>query len=131
MDYRKFVQFHVDTKADITLAVQPVDQREAPSLGILKRSSDGEITSFTEKPAPDILDDLESRPGSDKPFMASMGIYVFSTELLSELLALPGDDFGNNIIPEAMLNHRVMGHIMFKLEAMNNQVKSNGPKTLE
>ena len=51
------------------------------------------------------------RPGSDKPFMASMGIYVFSTDLLSELLAAPGDDFGNDIIPEAMLNHRVMGHV--------------------
>lgn len=111
MDYGKFVQFHVDTKADITLAVQPVDEREAPSLGILKRSPDGEITSFTEKPTPDILDDLQSSPGSDKPFMASMGIYVFSTELLSDLLAMPGDDFGNDIIPEAMLNQRVMGHV--------------------
>ncbi|TKB09627.1 glucose-1-phosphate adenylyltransferase [Desulforhopalus sp. IMCC35007] len=111
MDYSKFVQFHIDTKADITLAVQPVDKREAPSLGILKQNPDGEIVSFTEKPTPDLLGNLESRPGSDKPFMASMGIYVFSTDLLSELLAAPGDDFGNDIIPEAMLNHRVIGYV--------------------
>jgi len=111
MDYSRFVQFHVETKADITLAVQPVTEKEAPSLGILKRSPDGEITSFTEKPTLDILGELESRPGSDKPFMASMGIYVFSTELLSELLAALGDDFGNDIIPEAMRNHRVMGYV--------------------
>ena len=111
MNYRNFVQYHVDTKADITLAVQPVDAREAPSLGILKRSPDGEIISFTEKPSPQTLGDLESDPGSEKPFMASMGIYVFSTELLSELLAAPGDDFGNDIIPKALQNHRIMGHV--------------------
>jgi len=111
MDYRKFVQYHVDTKADVTLAVQPVDAQEAPALGILKRNHDGEITSFTEKPSPEILGDLESTPGSDKPLMASMGIYVFSTKLLSELLATPGDDFGNDIIPKALSRHRVMGHV--------------------
>ena len=111
MNYRKFVQYHVDTKADITLAVQPVDAQEAPALGILKRNPDGEIISFTEKPDPEILGELESTTGSDKPFMASMGIYVFSTELLSELLAAPGDDFGNDIIPIALSDHRVMGHV--------------------
>ena len=111
MDYRKFVQYHVDTKADITLAVQPVGAREAPGLGILKRSPEGEITSFTEKPGPEMLGDLESTPGSEKPYMASMGIYVFSTELLTELLAEPGDDFGNDIIPKALASHRVMGHV--------------------
>lgn len=111
MNYRKFVQYHVDTKADITLAVQPVDAREAPAMGILKRSSDGEITSFTEKPGPEILDALASTPESDKPFMASMGIYVFSTELLSEMLAAKGDDFGHNILPKAISSHRVMGHV--------------------
>lgn len=111
MDYGKFVQYHVDTKANITLAVQPVDAQEAPAFGILKRSPDGEITSFTEKPGPEILGELASAPGSAKPFMASMGIYVFSTELLSELLAAPGDDFGNDLIPKALANHRVMGYI--------------------
>ena len=111
MNYRKFVQYHVDTKADITLAVQPVDAQEATALGILKRNPDGEIISFTEKPDPEILGELESTTGSSKPFMASMGIYVFSTELLSELLATPGDDFGNDIIPTALSNHRVVGHV--------------------
>jgi glucose-1-phosphate adenylyltransferase len=111
MDYREFVTYHVETKADITLAVQPVSAQEAPGFGILKRSPEGEIVSFTEKPAPDKLSGLESISDSDKPFMASMGIYVFSTELLSELLAAPGDDFGKDIIPEALSNQRVMGHI--------------------
>ncbi len=111
MDYRKFVEFHVDTGADITLAVQPVSAEEAPGFGILKRDSDGEIVSFTEKPKHDALAGLESIPGSDKPFMASMGIYVFSTELLLDLLSSPGNDFGKEIIPAAMENHRVMGYV--------------------
>jgi glucose-1-phosphate adenylyltransferase len=111
MDYRKFVQYHIDTKAEVTLAVQPVSVRDAPELGILKRNPDGEIVRFEEKPAPAVLGELESIPGSAKPFLASMGIYVFSTELLSELLATPGDDFGNDIIPEALVKHRVMGHV--------------------
>ena len=111
MDYRKFVQYHIDTHADVTLAVQPVGAEEAPELGILKRNTDGEIASFTEKPEPAQLDGLESLPGTEKPFLASMGIYVFSTKILAELLAVPGDDFGKDIIPEALKNRRVMGHV--------------------
>ena len=110
MDYSKYLQFHVDNDADITLAVQPVSAEAAPALGILKRAKDGEIVSFTEKPAPDQLDGLESIPG-DKPYMASMGIYVFSTKLLFELLETPGDDFGKEIIPAAMPERKVMGYI--------------------
>jgi glucose-1-phosphate adenylyltransferase len=111
MDYRDFVNYHIETGADITLAVQPVEAAYTSALGILKRSPDGEIVSFAEKPRPEALAGLESLPGSDKPYLASMGIYVFSTELLRELLAAPGDDFGKNIIPQALPNHRLMGHI--------------------
>jgi glucose-1-phosphate adenylyltransferase len=111
MDYREFVQYHIDTGADITLAVQPVDAASAPELGILKRTPEGEIVSFTEKPAPEALSGLESMPGADKPFMASMGIYVFTTELLFDLLNSPGDDFGKEIIPEALPDRRVMGYV--------------------
>ncbi len=111
MDYSKFLQFHEDTNADISIAVQPVNAEEAPALGILKLNPDREIISFTEKPTPDKLDGLESIPGSDKPYMASMGIYVFSTKLLFELLDAPGDDFGKEIIPAAMPDRHVMGYV--------------------
>jgi glucose-1-phosphate adenylyltransferase len=111
MDYSKFLRFHDESDADISLAVQPVSAEEAPALGILKLNEDREIVSFTEKPQPDELDGLESIPGSDKPYMASMGIYVFSTELLFKLLENPGDDFGKEIIPAAMPNRHVMGYI--------------------
>jgi glucose-1-phosphate adenylyltransferase len=111
MDYRKFVQSHIDTDADISIAVQPVEGKLAPGLGILKRSPEGVITSFNEKPKKKDLAGLESIPGSSKPFMASMGIYVFTTELLVELLKTEGNDFGKDIIPKAMPNYRVMGYI--------------------
>jgi glucose-1-phosphate adenylyltransferase len=111
MDYREFVQYHIDTNADITLAVQPVTAEDAPGLGILKRNPDGEIVNFTEKPRFNELDGLASMPQADKPFMASMGIYVFTTELLLDLLNSPGNDFGKDIIPAALPKHHVMGHI--------------------
>jgi glucose-1-phosphate adenylyltransferase len=111
MDYRDLVNYHVETGADITLAVQPVEAEYASGLGILKRNPDGEIVSFTEKPKPEALAGLESLPGSGKPYLASMGIYVFSTELLHDLLAAPGDDFGKHIIPQALPSHRLMGYV--------------------
>jgi glucose-1-phosphate adenylyltransferase len=111
MDYSDFLAFHIENDADITLAVQPVDAETAPALGILKRSPEGAIVSFTEKPTPDELADLKSLEDSDKPFMASMGIYVFSTDLLCELLEASGDDFGKQIIPAALPDRRVMGYI--------------------
>jgi glucose-1-phosphate adenylyltransferase len=111
MDYEDFVDYHISTEADITLAVQPVNAAEATALGILKRSPEGRITSFTEKPTADELAELESMPDTDRPYMASMGIYVFSTELLHELLQAPDDDFGKEIIPHAISDYRVMGFV--------------------
>ena len=111
MNYRKFVDYHIETGADITLAVQPVGKRDAAGFGILKRAEDGRITSFIEKPKGDMINGWESLPNADKPYLASMGIYVFSTEMLGELLQTPGDDFGNDIVPKAITNRRVMGYV--------------------
>ncbi|MGB5423175.1 MAG: sugar phosphate nucleotidyltransferase, partial [Desulfobacterales bacterium] len=106
-----FVDYHVETGADITMAVQPVGADMAPALGILKRSEDGRIESFTEKPQLTALAGLESMPSPEKPYLASMGIYVFRTDLLFEVLKSEGDDFGKNIIPGALADYRVMGYV--------------------
>ncbi|MCB8976463.1 MAG: glucose-1-phosphate adenylyltransferase [Ardenticatenaceae bacterium] len=111
MNYREFVDYHVESGADITLAVQPVSAADAPGFGILKRDATGQIVRFTEKPSADALGDLASLSDSDKPYMASMGIYVFSTELLHELLQQSGDDFGKDIIPAALNKYHVMGYV--------------------
>jgi len=111
MDYRKFVEYHIDTKADITIAVQPVEAELATGLGILKRDPEGEITNFHEKPDAKELKGLKSIPNSSNPYMASMGIYVFTTELLVELLKTEENDFGKDIIPNALKTNRIMGYI--------------------
>lgn len=112
MDYRKYVEFHVDSGADITIAVQPVSRADAPGLGILKLDAGGQINRFTEKPkTDDLLDEMVSSDDPDKPYMASMGIYVFATDVLLELLELEGDDFGKDIIPASIETRRVMGYV--------------------
>ena len=112
MDFGKFIQQHIDKKADITIAVQPVSRDDASSLGILKLDDDDFITNFTEKPKTDeALSGLESGNNPDLPYMASMGIYVFRTERLVEMLQKDqGIDFGRDIIPNAIGNHRVVGY---------------------
>jgi glucose-1-phosphate adenylyltransferase len=112
MDYRKYVEFHVDSGADITIAVQPVSRTDAPGLGILKLDADGQINRFTEKPkTDDLLDEMVSSDDPEKPYMASMGIYVFATDVLLELLEVEGDDFGKDIIPASIESRRVMGYV--------------------
>lgn len=113
MDYQDFVQHHVETKADVSIAVQPVSREAASSLGILKLDENGRITEFVEKPqSPEEIERLVSSDNLEKPCMASMGIYVFQTETLFQMLEEnEGTDFGRHIIPEAIETHRVMGYI--------------------
>ncbi len=102
MDYSLFVQFHATNEADITIAVQPVSAEDAPRMGILKADSDGRIADWVEKPSKEKLKDLASLDGS-RPYLASMGIYVFRTHTLTEILREEtGSDFGKHIIPAAI-----------------------------
>ncbi len=111
MDYHHFVQFHIDTEADITLAVQPTERRLATGLGILKCDAQGRIVTYKEKPKSEELNGLESLPDAKKPFMASMGIYVIRTSLLTELLSSQGNDLAKDITPRTIANYRVMGYV--------------------
>jgi glucose-1-phosphate adenylyltransferase len=113
MDYSKMAEFHWEHDADITVAVQPVRRADASSLGILKRGQDDRITDFVEKPKdPAVLSKFVSRADEQRPFICSMGIYLFKTEALIELLTNnPGfDDFGGDVIPHAIQNHSVYGY---------------------
>jgi len=102
MDYSEFVRFHIEHDADITVAVKPVTATGATRFGILKADENGRIESFVEKPPRDELDGLESVAGS-RPYMGSMGIYVFRSKTLIEMLRTEeGSDFGHHIIPAAI-----------------------------
>lgn len=92
-DYSEMITEHIDNKADCTIAVINVPLSEASRFGILSADENGRITKFTEKP---------SKPDST---LASMGVYVFSTDVLKDYLERDAsdpkssNDFGKNIIP--------------------------------
>ncbi|HEX5943358.1 MAG TPA: glucose-1-phosphate adenylyltransferase [Anaerolineales bacterium] len=112
MDYSVMAEYHWEKDADITVAVQPVAKSEASRLGILKREWNGQISAFVEKPKdPAVQDRFVSRDDSERPLLGSMGIYLFKTKVLTDLLTyhLRHDDFGGEIIPEAINSHEVHG----------------------
>jgi glucose-1-phosphate adenylyltransferase len=112
MDFAKMAEFHMQNKADITVAVQPVSVADAGRFGILKRNSESRIIDFVEKPTdPQVLKQVASRNDPQKPYLGSMGIYLFNTEVLTELLSNPSlDDFGAHVIPNSIKTHTVFGY---------------------
>jgi glucose-1-phosphate adenylyltransferase len=102
MDYSLFMQFHASHEADITIAVKPVGPTDAPRMGILKADEDKRITDWVEKPSEEELPELASLEG-ETPYLASMGIYVFRTQTIVDMLREEsGSDFGKHIIPAAI-----------------------------
>jgi len=117
MDYGKMAEFHWENDADITVAVQPVLKEEASRFGILKKDPSGEIKRFAEKPKdPALLADLVSLDDPEKPYLGSMGIYMFNTDVLVDVLRKEIDgklfvDFGKDIIPHLIsADSRVFGY---------------------
>lgn len=122
MDYRDFLKRHYDTNADLTVSVVPCRPDEAPEFGLLKTNSKGEIIEFKEKPTGDDLESmrvdtksfgLTAAAAAKRPFLASMGIYVFNYEKLVELLEADRSwvDFGREIIPSAIDKYCVQAHV--------------------
>lgn len=112
MDYAAMAAFHWEHEADITVAVQPVPRAEASRYGILKRDARMRISRFAEKPKePLLLDELISREDEAKPYLGSMGIYLFRTNVLIDLLEKQAfTDFGGELIPHAIQTHAVFGY---------------------
>ncbi|MEM9265436.1 MAG: glucose-1-phosphate adenylyltransferase [Cyanobacteria bacterium P01_F01_bin.13] len=122
MDYGKFVQRHRDTGADITLSVVPVGYKVAPSFGLMKIDSAGRVVDFHEKPKGDDLEamkvdtttlGLNPEQAQEKPFIASMGIYVFKKQTLVDLLRRSPEqtDFGKEIIPGSARDYNVQAYL--------------------
>ncbi len=111
MDYAEMAEFHWEHGADITVAVQPVSTEDAPRFGLLKRARDYRISAFTEKPTdPEVLASFVSRDDTLRPYLGSMGIYLFNTDVLIDLMEkTTHDDFGGEVIPQAIHNYSVFG----------------------
>lgn len=122
MDLERFVERHRESEADLTVAVKAVPRSEAQALGVLRMDGTGRLVRFVEKPKEDGLIDelmldqeilaateLDAQPGE---LLASMGIYIFRYEVLERLLAQSDwDDFGSQVIPGALDEHRVFGFL--------------------
>jgi len=121
MDYAQVVGAHLDRGADVTIAALPVDTAGAAGMGIFHFDARGAIQRFEEKPSPARLAEIgrSAPPGSSfmpddprRPFVASMGIYVFTRDVLFDLLAREqGHDFGRALIPAALDRYHVVAHL--------------------
>ncbi|KAK6154578.1 hypothetical protein DH2020_008826 [Rehmannia glutinosa] len=113
MDYEKFILAHRETDADITVAALPMDEKRATAFGLMKIDEEGRIIEFAEKPKGEQLKamrvdttilGLHDERAKEMPYIASMGIYVFSKDAMLNLLRekFPGaNDFGSEVIPGA------------------------------
>ncbi|KAL5972337.1 Glucose-1-phosphate adenylyltransferase small subunit, chloroplastic/amyloplastic [Asimina triloba] len=113
MDYERFIQAHRETDADITVAALPMDEKRATAFGLMKIDEEGQIIEFAEKPKGEQLKamkvdttilGLDDERAKDMPYIASMGIYVVSKDVMLNLLRekFPGaNDFGSEVIPGA------------------------------
>ena len=121
MDYRALLDAHQQQRADITIAAQPVDLDTATQMGIFRFDEHGKIVAFEEKPKAGRLEEIgRSIPvnatfathSDDQPFMASMGIYVFSRQILLDMLKREsGVDFGRELIPGALGRYTVKPYV--------------------
>jgi glucose-1-phosphate adenylyltransferase len=113
MDYRQFLQRHHESDADVTVSVIPCEARAASEFGLLKTDEHGRIVEFKEKPKGDELLSmqvdttqlgLDANEAQRRPYLASMGIYVFKYDRLEQLLSENQSwmDFGKEVIPAAI-----------------------------
>ena len=122
MDFQDMIRTHLENKAAVTIAALPVAEAEATSCGIMKIQADARVHDFEEKPkTPEKLERVRTDAGwlerlglksSGRPYLASMGIYLFNRGLLVDLLrSSTVADFGHELLPRAIHEHRVVAHL--------------------
>jgi len=123
MDYMDFVQHHVDSNADITISCAAVGESRASDYGLVKLDSKGRVIQFAEKPKGADLKSMQvdttrvalsPQKAKQSPYIASMGVYVFKTDMLLKLLKWrfpTANDFGSEIIPAAVMENDVNAYI--------------------
>jgi len=123
MDFRKLIKRHRHTQADVTIAVLPVPREQVGGFGIVKVDDAGQVTGFVEKPQrddqlPPFVTPKEYVEGFDipyrnRPYLASMGIYLFRRDMLLDLLQERplATDFGKDVFPRVIRTRRVQTHL--------------------
>ncbi len=111
MDYASMLETHKSFNADVTVACMKVPLKEANQFGIMTTDNNQQIKKFQEKP--ELVKACEDDPDHA---LASMGIYIFSTDLLIDVLEADSQDngsshdFGKDILPKLIHSHRVCAH---------------------
>lgn len=109
MDVRQMIQAHIDTRADVTVATLPVPLAQCSSFGIVDIDADARIRQFIEKPL-----SARAMPGRPGHVLASMGNYIFSTDVLVDGLEaahrLGESDFGKHVLPRLARTHRLLAY---------------------
>jgi glucose-1-phosphate adenylyltransferase len=123
MDFQQLLKSHRDGRADVTIAVLPVPRDQVPGLGIVRLDETGKVVGFVEKPQTDDLIDAAQTPPAwiegrgircnNRPWLASMGIYLFTRKALLDLLNVRplATDFGKEIFPRSIKTHNVQAHL--------------------
>jgi glucose-1-phosphate adenylyltransferase len=115
MDFEAMIEQHIKKNAEISIATIPVHVNDVPGFGILKTDDDNLVTAFVEKPksgfekwVSEVSPQMEAE---GRIYLASMGIYIFNRKLLFELLeGNERTDFGKEIIPQSITEHRVVSY---------------------
>jgi len=112
MDLHTMLKEHKERGADVTIATKPMGRQDAGALGILEVDPDSRIVNFLEKPGdtPE-LTKLRAPMYEEETYLASMGIYVFNADVLKRLLDSDHQDFGKEVIPQAITDSKVYSHI--------------------
>ncbi|MEN0110844.1 MAG: glucose-1-phosphate adenylyltransferase [Planctomycetota bacterium] len=122
MDFRRMLEDHQRSNADVTIAAKPVARTEASGLGVMRADDTGRVNGFVEKPQTEeqlnsvAVDpawiDARGVASGGRDCLASMGIYLFNRQVLVDLLADESrSDFGKEIFPAAIDSHRVQLHL--------------------
>jgi glucose-1-phosphate adenylyltransferase len=123
MDFRDLLRTHEETQADVTIAVLPVPREQVGGFGLVRLDESGRVVGFVEKPQTDEAVEPLRTPeewlrrrglrGDGRPYLASMGIYLFARKaLLDQLNARPlATDFGKEVFPRSIKSHRVFAYV--------------------
>jgi len=123
MDFNDMLRRHVESGADLTIAAKPISRSQATGLGIIGADDNGMIKTFYEKPAKDMditsyrvsekfmKKELGKKVDASNEYLASMGIYIFNSKAMEEMLNNDMTDFGKEIIPEVIKTRPVAAYL--------------------